>query len=143
MTNVDELREAVLAACYDDDVSGLLAIASVNSGCYLDQPLLENGQNALMMASWTNHRTVRMLLKYGASADSRDFDQRTALFYAVEIDQAWCSEGELLEIVETLIANGADSTATNRWGMSPIDILSDYKPSQVTDAISRVLQEER
>ena len=124
----NEITREFLTALYDNNVDTVMML--LREG--VDPDLRdENGEPALMCASWTGQTDmVELLLDAGADPNIKDMDEGwTSLMVA-------CKEGHK-EIVKELLETGADPNIVSKQGLTAIAIAASECD---TDIIKMLLQ---
>lgn len=85
----------------------------------------------LTAASGGDLATVQALLARGTKIDAMDYDKRTALHLAA-------SDGRV-EVVNFLLAQGANPHVQDRWGNSPLEDASRGSFTEIAEVLSAAM----
>src|SRR5438093_1306724 len=106
---------------------GIFALALVVAGSTAATAAGESDLISAIKQRETAH--VRTLVQQHADVNAKDLDGTTALHWAIRRDEA--------DVVSLLLNGGANATALNRYGISPILVAAEIGNVEVIDKLLR------
>ena len=115
---------------FDEDAYGI-AVALLDAGASVDASD-SDGLRPIHVATRPAHRALSLLLERGADINARTLTEgRTPLHFAVDF--------ESVDAVGLLLANGADPTAADNNGETPLDLARREALQSPSDDLSRII----